>query len=79
MDVEALHLEAGKTVGVDLEPFADGIEMIESFPQTEVAQVVRTELIAQETGKLFVLFKEGMFSVRSENVMPVFDLSIWSG
>jgi hypothetical protein len=48
--------------------------MIESFLQAEVAQVVGTEFVAQETGELLILLEEGMFPVRPENVMPVLDL-----
>src|SRR3984885_13508977 len=74
MNVEALRLEAGETVRDGLELFADGIEMIESFLQAEVAQVFGAEFVAQETGELLVLFEEGMFPVRPENVMSMFDL-----
>jgi hypothetical protein len=56
VDVKALGLEAGETVGDGLEPFADGIQMIEAFLQAEVAQVVGAEFVAQETGKLLILF-----------------------
>jgi len=35
-----LRLEAGETAGDDLEPFTDGVEMIESLLQAEVVQVV---------------------------------------
>ncbi len=74
MNVQALRLEAGETVRDGLEPLTDGIEMIESFPQAEVTQVVGTKFVAQETGELFVLLEERMFLVRPENVMPVLDL-----
>lgn len=42
VDVEALRLEAGETVRDALEPLPYGIEMVESFLQAEVAQVVGT-------------------------------------
>jgi hypothetical protein len=74
VDVKALGLEAGETVGDGLEPFADGIQMIEAFLQTEVAQVVGAEFVAQETGKLLVLFEEGVFPIGAEDVMAVLDL-----
>src|SRR5450759_37549 len=74
MHVEALSLEAGEAVRDHLEPFADGIQMIESFLHAEVAQVIGTEFIAQETGELLVLLEERMFPIRPENVMPVLDL-----
>jgi hypothetical protein len=69
-----LRLEAGEAVRDGLEPGADGIEMIESFPEAEVAQVIGAEFVAQEMGELLVLFEEGMLPVRLENVMPVLDL-----
>jgi len=40
MNVERLGLEAGEAIGDDLEPFTDGVEMIESLLQAEVVQVV---------------------------------------
>ena len=40
INVEGLRLEAGETAGDDLEPFTDGVEMIESLFQAEVVQVV---------------------------------------
>ncbi len=74
MDVEALGLEAGEAVGDGLEPFADGIEMIEAFLQAEIAQIVGTEFVAQEAGELLVLFEEGVLPVGAEDVMAVLDL-----
>jgi hypothetical protein len=74
MDVEALRLEAREAIRNGLEPFAGGIETIEPFLQAEVAQVVGAEFIAQETGELLVLLEEGVFPVRPENMMSVFDL-----
>ena len=40
MDVEALGLEAGEAVGDRLESLPHSVEMVESFLQPEVAQVV---------------------------------------
>src|SRR5271165_2812775 len=74
MNVEALSLETGEAVRNGLKLPPDGIEMIESLLQAEVAQVVGTEFIAQETGELLVLLEEGVFPVRPENMMSVFDL-----
>ena len=75
MNVEGLGLKAGEAVGDDLEPFTDGVEMIEPFLQAEVAQVVGDELIAQEAGELLILFQEYMFPLRTENELSVFDLT----
>ena len=55
MDVEALSLETGEAIGDGLEALAYGIEMVEAFAQTEVAQIVGAELETQETGELFIL------------------------
>jgi hypothetical protein len=74
MDIEALRLEFGEAVRDDLELFANGIEVIESFLQAEIAQVVGAKFVAQKTGELFILLEEGVFPVRPENVMPVLDL-----
>ena len=56
MDIEALGLETGKTVGDGLETLPHCIEMIEPFLQAEVAQIVGAELVAQEAGELLILF-----------------------
>ncbi len=53
VDVETLSLEAGEAIRNGLKSFADGSEVVESFLQTEVAQVVGTKFIAQVTGELF--------------------------
>src|SRR5688572_11684296 len=74
MDVEPLGLETGEAVGDDLEAFPHGFEMIESFLQTEVTQVVGAEFIAQEAGELLVLFEEGIFPVGAEHMMTMLDL-----
>jgi len=73
-DIEALRLEGGEAVRDGLKALADGVQMVESFLQAEVAQVVGTEFVAQEARKLLVLLEERMFPVRPENVMPVLDL-----
>jgi hypothetical protein len=75
MNVEGLGLKAGEAVGDDLEPFTDGVEMIESLLQAEVVQVVGDNLIAQEARELLILFQEYMFPLRTENELSVFDLT----
>jgi hypothetical protein len=74
MNVKGLGLEAGEAVVDDLEPFTDGVEMIESLLQAEVVQVVGDKFIAQQAQELLIPFQECIFPVRPENVMPVFDL-----
>jgi len=61
MNVERLSLEAGEVVGDGVEPFAYGVQVIESFLQAEVAQVVGAKLVAEKTGELLVLFEEACF------------------
>jgi len=46
MDVEPLRLEAGEAVGDRLEPLPHRVQVIKPFPQAEVGEVVRTQLIA---------------------------------
>ena len=53
--VEALRLKAGKAVGDGLKLFPHGVEVIQAFAETKVAQIVRAQLVAQETGELLVL------------------------
>ena len=55
VDVEPLGLVAGETAGDGLKRLADRIEMVQSFPQTEVVEVVGAEFVAQERRELFVL------------------------
>ena len=74
MDIEALGLKAGKTVGDGAESLAYGLQVIKSFFEAKVAQIVGTKLVAQEAGKLFVLFEKGVVPVNPEDMMAVFDL-----
>ena len=74
MDIERLCLESGKAVRDDLEALAHGLEMIQAFAQAEIAQIVRTEFVAEEAGELLVLFQERILPVRSEDVMSMLDL-----
>jgi hypothetical protein len=46
VDIEALGLEAGKAVRNDLESGTHGVEMIEAFLQTKVAQIGIVGVIA---------------------------------
>ena len=69
MDVEALGLETGKAIRDGLEPLTDGIEMIESFLQAEVAQVVGTDFVAQEAENFSYCLRNAFFL---ENVQSVF-------
>ena len=74
MDVEPLGLAIGETIGNDLESFAHSIQVSEPLLQTEVAQIVGTQFVAQEPGKLFILLEEGVFPIGSEDMMTVLNL-----
>src|SRR5205085_10668244 len=58
MDVEPLGLTIGETIRNDLESFAHGVEMMESLLQSEIAQIVGNQFVAQEPGKLFILLEK---------------------
>src|SRR5260370_42357864 len=74
MDVQTFGLEPGEAIGNGLEPFAHGIEVLESFLQAEVAQVIGAKLVAEKTRELLVLLKEGVLPVGAEDVMAMLDL-----
>jgi hypothetical protein len=74
VDIETLRLEIGEAVGDGLEVFSHRVQMIEPFLQAEVAQVVGTKFVAQETGELFVLLEEGVLPVGAKDMMAMFDL-----
>ena len=74
MDIEALGLKAGKTVGDGLESGAHGVQMIEPFLQTKVAQIVGAKLIAQEAREFFVLLEKSVLPIGAEDVMAMLDL-----
>ena len=61
MDIEALSLESGEAVGDGLESFAHGVEVVQPFLQTEVAQVIGAEFIAQEAGELSYCLRKAFF------------------
>ena len=74
MNVQTLHLEGGEAVGDRQELFAHGGQVLQTFLQPEIGQIIGADLIAQESGKLLVLLHEGMFEVGPEDMMPVLDL-----
>src|SRR6516225_10733186 len=73
VDVEPLRLETGEAGGDGLEALAHGVEMIQALFEMEIGEVVGDELVAQESGELFVLLEEGVFEVGAEDVMAVLD------
>src|ERR1700750_2286688 len=74
VDVEPLRLEAGETVGDELERQTDRIEMFEPFLETEVGEVVGAEFVAQESRELFILLEEGALEIGAEDMMAILDL-----
>lgn len=46
MDVEPLRLVAGETAGDGLKRLADRIQMVQSFAQTEVVEVIGAQFVA---------------------------------
>src|SRR3979411_731623 len=74
MDIEALSLETSEAVSDGLESCAYVVEMIESFLQAEVAQVIGAKLVAEEAGELLVLFEKSILPVGAEDVMAMLDL-----
>jgi hypothetical protein len=55
VDVEALRLKTGEAIGDGLESLPHSIQLVESFLQAEVAQIIGAQLVAQEAGELLVL------------------------
>src|SRR5207244_2540178 len=72
--IEALRLKTGKAVGDVLKLFPHGIEVIQPFAETKVAQIVRAQLVAQEAGELLVLSEQGVLPVRTEAMVAVLEL-----
>ena len=69
----ALRLEAGEAGSDGLEALANGLEMVQSRPETEIGQVVGDQLVAQEGGELFILLEERVLEVGAEDMMTVLD------
>src|SRR5271166_4227054 len=74
MHVEPLRLEGGEAVCDGEAPGAHGGEVIDSFFQAEVGQVIGTDLAAQKGGKLLILFNERIPAIRTKDVMAMLDL-----
>ena len=73
MDVEPLRLKAGEAARDDLKPLAYGLEMIQSLPELQFSEVVGDQPVPQESGKLYVLFEEGVLEAGAEDVMTMLD------
>src|SRR5579864_7896868 len=74
MRVQASGLEGGETLGDAKELLAHLAQMVEPLPQAEVRQIVRADLVAQESRKLLVLFDKGVLPVGTKDVMAMLDL-----
>src|ERR1700757_5270687 len=73
MDVEPLCLEGSKAAGDGLEALADRVEVIQSFLEAEIGEVIGDELVAQKGEELFVLLQEGVLEVGTEDMMAGVD------
>ncbi|MDQ3774650.1 MAG: hypothetical protein M3461_09905 [Pseudomonadota bacterium] len=58
MHIQALRLEGSEAVGDLQELLAHGGQMGKAFPEPEVREIVRADLIAQESRELLVLLDE---------------------
>jgi len=61
MDIQALRLKTGEAIRDDLESFPHGVEMIESFLEAEVAQVVGAKLVAEKAGNFSYCLRKAFF------------------
>src|SRR5438309_10665818 len=74
MDVECRSLQGGEAVQHAQEATAYGGQMLQSFLQAEVAEVVGADLGAQEGQELLILLDEGVLPVSAEDMVPMLDL-----
>ena len=71
MDIQALSLEAGKTVR-DLEKsLADKRKVVQSFFDPEIGQIVAADFVAQVGGQFFVLLEKRILPVSGVGPAPV--------
>ena len=74
VDVQPLRLEAGETIGDRQELGAHGVQVLQAFPETKVAEVIGAKFIAQQGAELLVLLEERVLPVGAEDMVTVFDL-----
>ena len=72
--VQAARLEGGEALGDAEEVLAQVGEVFESLSQSEVCQIVRAVLVAQEDSELLILLDERVLPVGTQDVMPVLEL-----
>ena len=63
MDLEGLSLKGGEAVGNGQEFGAYCCQMLNSFFEEEVLEIIATEFDTQEGLEFFILFDKGMFEV----------------
>jgi hypothetical protein len=56
-----------------LKALAHRLEVIQSFVEVEIGEVIGDQLVAQEGEKLFVLLQEGILEVGAKDVVAVVD------
>ena len=74
MNVEPLRLEGGEAAGDGLELFADRLEMVQVFLETEVVEIVGAQFVAQEGGELLVLLQERVLEIGAKDMVTMLDL-----
>jgi hypothetical protein len=52
----------------------NGWQGIQAFLEAEIGQIIAANLLAQESGKLFILLDEGIFKITPEDMMTMVDL-----
>jgi hypothetical protein len=74
VNVEPLRLEGGEVAGDGLELFADRLEMVQAFLETEVVEIVGAQFVAQEGGELLVLLQERVLEIGAKDMVTMLDL-----
>jgi hypothetical protein len=74
VDVQPLRLEAGETIGDRQELGAHGVQVLQAFPETKVAEVIGAKFIAQQGAELLVLLQKRVLPMSAEDIMTVLDL-----
>lgn len=73
-DVEPLGLTVSETVGDGDKHLPGGQQVVETFLQPEVGEVVRADLVAEESGELFMLFDKAVIPAGPEYMVAMLDL-----
>src|SRR5215813_3569445 len=73
MDIEPLCLEGSEAPGDGLEALAHRLEVVQSFLEAEIGEIIGDQLVAQEGEELFVLLQEGILEVGAKDMVAVVD------